>query len=69
MSKTYKTIQGDMWDSIAFKLMLNEASMNELLELNQEYADTVVFSAGVILQVPERTEEANTSKNLPPWKR
>ena len=67
MPKTYTTIQGDMWDSIAYKVYGSEAGMNTLLGANQEYADVVVFPANIVLQVPEYT--APETSNLPPWRR
>ena len=45
MRKTYTTTQGDMWDLIAKRLYNDEASLNVLLEANQQYADIVVFPA------------------------
>lgn len=67
MLKTYTTIQGDMWDSVAYKVYGSEAGINALLEANQEYADAVVFTANVVLQVPDYT--ASESSSLPPWRR
>ena len=67
MLNTYTTIQGDMWDSIAYKVYGSEAGINTLLEANQEYADVVVFSANIALQVPEYI--APESSRLPPWRR
>ena len=37
----YRTIQGDMWDGIAFKVYGSEAYMNVLLEANPEYAQYI----------------------------
>ena len=43
--KTYTTIQGDMWDSIAYKL----------------YGDEIfIFGAGTVLNVPELESEKET---------
>lgn len=67
MLNSYTTIQGDMWDSIAYKVYGSEAGMNTLLEANQEYADVVVFPANIALQVPDY--EAPGNSNLPPWRR
>lgn len=67
MPDTYTTIQGDMWDTIAFKLYGTENGMNVLLEANQQCADTVIFPAGVQLIVPEYTEPIPDT--LPPWRR
>lgn len=55
MTNTYTTTQGDMWDLIAKRLYNGEASLNVLLEANQQYADIVVFPAGIVLEVPEYT--------------
>ena len=67
MLNTYTTVQGDMWDSIAYKVYGSELGMNTLLEANQEYADVFVFPANIVLQVPEYT--APETSNLPPWRR
>lgn len=67
MVKTYITIQGDMWDTVAKKLYGDEATLNVLLGANQRYADIVVFPAGVELNVPEYT--APVTSMLPPWRR
>ena len=67
MVKTYTTIQGDMWDTVAKKLYGDEATLNVLLSANQRYADIVVFPAGVELDVPEYT--APVTSMLPPWRR
>ncbi|WP_418597071.1 tail protein X [Phascolarctobacterium succinatutens] len=67
MTKTYTTTQGDMWDLIAKRLYGAEASLNVLLEANQQYADIVVFPAGIVLEVPKYT--APVTSMLPPWRR
>jgi phage tail protein X len=64
---TYTTIQGDTWDGIAYKVYSKEAILSQLIAANQQYADTVIFSAGVQLIMP--TVAAETSTALPPWKR
>ncbi len=66
-STTYTTVQGDMWDLIAFKLYGTELGMDELLKANQQYRDYVVFPAGIVLQVPEF--EVVEKSILPPWRR
>ena len=67
MAKTYTTVQGDVWDAIARKQYGTEKAMNVLLEANQDYKDTVVFSAGIVLTLPEYT--APSPDALPPWRR
>lgn len=67
MSKTYTTVQGDMWDSIAYKRMGDVSYTDELMRLNQKHLDLYVFPVGVVLALPEPKE--SVSGSLPPWKR
>lgn len=63
----YTTIQGDMWDSISKKLYRTEKHVRELMEANTSYLSTLVFSDGIVLNVPTiATEEEITS--VPPWR-
>lgn len=63
----YRTIQGDTWDGIAYKLYGDEMGMSDLLAANTAHIETVVFGAGVVLSVPEIAQES--ASELPPWKR
>lgn len=54
---TYTAIQGDVWDLIAYKLYGDEKYMKNLVEANWKYIDTVVFSSGTLLNVPDLPEE------------
>lgn len=67
MSKTYITAQGDMWDTIAYKVYGREAYMTYLLQANEQYNDVAVFSAGVTLLAPDVPDVKTTI--LPPWRR
>lgn len=64
---TYKTISGDTWDLIAYKILGSEVYMEGLLNANQEYKDFIVFPANINLTVPEIT--VPTVSTLPPWRR
>lgn len=64
---TYTTIQGDMWDMIAYKTLGDVNYTDKLINLNMAYKDTYVFPAGVVLTLPEK--QADVSVALPPWKR
>jgi len=64
--KTYTTIQGDMWDSIAYKLYGNEKYMSLLMQSNLELLDIFIFGAGTVLTVPEL--EAESEADMPPWR-
>ena len=65
--KTYTTIQGDMWDLIAFKVYGKEAYISKLLEANEDLREITVFPSGVEIICPEADAEA--SSILPPWRR
>lgn len=64
---TYTTSQGDMWDSIAYRLFGSTDYTDDLMNANQQYRDLYSFPAGVVLNVPAITE-ASTASTLPPWK-
>lgn len=65
--RSYTTIQGDMWDLIAYRVYGHESYMSTLLEANQGYNDITVFSAGITLTCPD--VGASTASTLPPWRR
>lgn len=68
--RKYKTSQGDTWDLIAMKAYPKigaEKLMDVLIEYNEEYIDTVIFPANVILNIPDVNIPVITS--LPAWKR
>ena len=68
--KTYRTRQGDTWDLIALRMypkLGGEKLMDTLLDSNPEHVHTVVFSANVMLNIPDIPVPAIT--NLPAWKR
>ena len=68
LSNTYTTRSGDTWDLIAYEQLGSCRYVNLLIEANQGYIDTAIFSAGTILTLPEITAETKT-ENLPPWRR
>lgn len=66
MNETYTTVQGDMWDGIAYKALGDENQVSRLMELNGDYLDYYTFPAGIVLQLPK--EAVSVSADLPPWK-
>ena len=66
--KKYTTAQGDMYDAIAKKLYKNEGFAGHLITANPENAHTVLFSAGVVLNVPD-LPAPSAPDNLPPWRK
>lgn len=63
----YITKQGDTFDSIAFKVLGDRRYAKELMESNPDHLDTVIFSGGITLNVPEITEPV-AADNQPPWR-
>ena len=67
--KIYRTIQGDMWDSIAYQQLGSAAYTDKLMRLNPQHRDIYIFPAGIELQLPEIDKTAKAADNMPPWKR
>lgn len=62
----YTTVQGDMWDSIAYAQLGDRAYTDKLMRLNQAYLGYYTFPAGIVLTLPEPEEKPGGA--LPPWK-
>ena len=67
MPSSYTTIQGDMWDLIAYRQLGSELYMDDLIDANKKYREIVVFPAGITLTIPDVVTP--TAVLLPPWKR
>lgn len=66
MGTTYTTIQGDTWDLISFKLFGSEKYMKNLIEANWPLLETLVFSSGTVIMVPDLPEESD--EDAPFWR-
>lgn len=66
--RTYTTVQGDMWDSIAYQEMGSVYNTSALMQANMQYHDYFSFPSGIQLAIPD-TDRKNAAENLPPWKR
>lgn len=66
--KTYTTIQGDMWDSIAYQQLGSTSHTDQLMNLNQQYRDYYIFPAGIVLTLPDSEPATAVSETIPPWK-
>jgi phage tail protein X len=64
--KTYTTVQGDMWDSIAYSQLGDASYTDKLISLNQQYLNYYIFPAGITLVLP--VAEAARPHSLPLWK-
>lgn len=52
----YVCANGDMWDSIAYRLYGDEFMFPEIMKANRAYARTLTFEGGEVLNVPIRVE-------------
>ena len=69
--KVYRTVSGDTWDLISYKIYGSEQYFHQLLRSNLNLLSIAVFDSNIPIIVPEITPIASaveTSK-LPPWKR
>lgn len=64
--KTYTTIQGDMWDTIAHKQMGSSMYVGQLITANIKYCGIFLFPAGIELTIPD--VDVAASLVAPPWK-
>ena len=68
--KVYRTISGDTWDLIAFKVYGSEGYFHDLIRSNLRLIDIAIFDANIPVIIPEIADEENDSdERLPPWKR
>ena len=69
--KVYKTVSGDTWDLIAYKVYGSEGYFHDLIRSNLQLIDIAVFDANIPIIIPEIESEEATDENykLPPWKR
>jgi len=67
--KSYTTVSMDTWDIISKKLYGDEHFIDKLIAANIEYRKVVIFSAGVVLSVPEVNDRTASDEGLPAWKR
>ena len=56
MLKTYTTVQGDMWDSIAYKCYGDETLWWRIMESNPKYKTPLDIKPGDLLLIPLRNE-------------
>ncbi|MDR2056139.1 MAG: tail protein X [Desulfovibrio sp.] len=66
-AREYRAIQGDAWDSIAYRLWGEERYMADIIAANPDHADILIFPAGVVLALPDVDVSARPLTTLPPW--
>ena len=69
--KVYKTVSGDTWDLISYKLYGSELYFHQLMRANLNLLSIAVFDSNVPIIVPEIDVSNNNvdKSKLPPWKR
>jgi len=65
--RTYSTTSGDTFDIVALRALGDEAHTGLVIAANPEHAETVVFSAGVVLNIPPKPETPAHGA-LPAWR-
>ena len=63
----YITIQGDTWDSIAYKAVGSEYAMVEIMKANKEHLGTLIFDGGVTLEIPASAKSVTIVNISSPW--
>lgn len=63
---TTTTKLGDTWDTVAFRVLGSCRWTKKLIDLNRQHVDTVIFKAGVKLELPDVSNERQAQ--LPPWR-
>ena len=68
--KVYRTVSGDTWDLISYKIYGREGYFHDLIRNNLRLIDIAIFDANIPIIIPEITDEENDNdERLPPWKR
>jgi phage tail protein X len=62
----YKTVQGDTWDHISYKVYGEDKYSMELMRANPKYTNIVFFSGGVSLICPDISQE--DASTTAPWR-
>lgn len=65
-NRMYTTVQGDMWDHIAWKFYGDEKYIGVLFSGNPGLLGISVFSAGTKVYIPELPEEPG--EDVPEWR-
>lgn len=68
MPKTHITVEGDTFDNLALKYYDEEKMASTIINANLHHCDTLIFSAGVALTIPD-VDAVTTPDTLPPWRR
>lgn len=62
----YTTKAGDTFDLISYKQLGSCRHTEKLIDANRQHVSTVIFAAGVELELPDVSTERQSK--LPPWR-
>lgn len=62
------TVTGDSFDKLALTYYNNEKLASAIIQANPDYCDTLIFDAGVSLEIPD-VSTVTLPETLPPWRR
>lgn len=67
---TYTTIDGERWDTVAFKAYGDPNQMSEIIAANPDVPIYDRLPGGIVLQMPVLQQPTNLTNSslLPPWK-
>ena len=71
-TRVYRTVSGDTWDLIAYKVYGNEKYFHRLIRNNLNLIDVSILPADIPVIIPDFIEELEQEiqeSKLPPWKR
>ena len=68
MYSKYITVEGDTFDLLALRFYNDEKLASTIIQANPEYCDTLIFEAGISLNIPTSVDMA-LPETLPPWRR
>lgn len=66
--RQHKTVEGETFDGMALEAYDDEMLSTLIIEANPDYADVLIFEAGIALRIPI-VAEVKTPDTLPPWRR
>lgn len=64
----YTTSEGDTFDALALDVYDDEKKAHYIIQNNPDYADMIIFPAGITLYIPI-IEDMETEEDVPPWRK
>ncbi len=64
----YTTKESDTFDALSLSVYNDEKQAHHIIAANPDYADVIIFEAGVNLRIPI-FDDVEPPETLPPWRR